>query len=147
MTSPGVSPGVSVSRSARGALALAGKAVEAAMRPAHCEEFIDRLFSIPELEAVELDRRRGVTRLRFERGASATGDQLRSLAAVMKNGRPVSHPVPELSRIEALARERPVRLWRVGKRLTFVEVTKRGPNRRGRAGPAIGLRRESNPGG
>jgi hypothetical protein len=129
---------LSVRRSVRGSLMLTGKAVEAAMKPAHWEEFVDRLFSMPHLASVELRRDAGTARLRFERGSGTVPDRLRSLAAAMRNGAPQhQYRLPDPARLDALTGGRPLRLWRAGGRLTFLEVTGGRSGRRRFYHPAL----------
>lgn len=111
----------------RGVLVLAGKAIENAIKPAHRREFIDRLFSMPDLAAVTLGN--GKARLRFKAGAGRAPELLRGIAKVMRAGKREQFTLADLELIAVVSQDRPIRIWRTGDRLTFLRVKALAPER------------------
>lgn len=99
------------------------------MKPGHCREFIDRVFSIPWLLALELDIDGCRSRLRFEPQAGSIPELLRSLAEAMRSATPDPVALADLGLIQALSRDRPITISRVGDRLTFLRVKRMRPER------------------
>lgn len=122
----------------RETLVMSGRTVEIAMRPGHCQEFIDRVFSMPKLLALELDLAAGHARLRFETGAGSIPELLRSLAQAMRSEKPGHFALADFGLIEALSRDRPIGIWRLGGRLTFLRVKRLRPERYRFFHPAFG---------
>ena len=106
----------------RGTLVISGATVERALKPGRRREFIDRLFSIPNLSALELDLDARHARLRFEPGAESIPESLRCLANAMRSKRPGRFALADLGLIQDLSRDRPIGIWRAGNRLTFLRV-------------------------
>jgi len=124
------SPPLDVRQGGRGVLVLSGKPVELAMKAEHRREFVERLFSIPELSSLELSRSAGQARLRFGGHAGSThASLLRSLAKAMRALKADHIAMADMEMITALSPDRPIELWRAGTRVTFLRVKALRPQR------------------
>jgi hypothetical protein len=115
-------PALDVRPLGRRALLIAGRPVEVAMKPDHRREFIDRLFSMPELSCIELALDSGHATLGFDPAAGSPGEVLKSLAKAMRSAKPGHFELADLELIELISRERRIGIWRAGGRLTFLRV-------------------------
>jgi cation transport ATPase len=129
MSRAAASPELAVKPAGRGVLIMSGKPVEYAMKPEHRREFIERVFSIPKLSRLELAIDEGHARLRFERGAGAPPELLRSLARAMRAEKPDQSALADLGLIEVLSPDRRMEISRAGSRLTFLRVKALRPER------------------
>jgi manganese/zinc-transporting P-type ATPase C len=109
----------------------------------NAREFLSRVFQLPEVSEVEIDARRGSSRLRFSPKTSGT-DILHKLREVLIPGDHKAPAIPtrgnDLHIETAVAR--PVRVTRVGDVLSTWQVRMRGRNRVRLAHPALRSRKD-----
>jgi hypothetical protein len=75
-------------------LILGGETIAAAAKAATRRQLINRLFSIPSLQSLRLNRRTGEVRLEFAARLHSTADVLTTLAEAMGGRPPIALPLP-----------------------------------------------------
>jgi E1-E2 ATPase len=75
-------------------LVLGGETIAAAAKAPTRRQLINRLFSIPSLQSLRLNRRKGEVRLEFAARLHSTADVLATLAEAMGGRPPISLPLP-----------------------------------------------------
>jgi hypothetical protein len=113
-------PEIQVRRERGGVLAISGKPIELALKREHRREFVERVFSVPEVESVSLHP--DCARVHFARAAGPAAGLLKRLANAMRSASREQFGFADLDLVEVLAPERPVRIRRAGDRLTFLDV-------------------------
>jgi hypothetical protein len=113
----------------RATLVLSGRTVEVAMKPGHCREFIDRVFSVPGVAALELNLDACGARVHFEPDAGPVSGRLKGLAKAMRAAEPARAGLADLELIRAVSRDKPIEIRRAGERLTFLRIQHIRPER------------------
>jgi hypothetical protein len=103
-------------------LILGGETIAAAAKAPTRRQLINRLFSIPSLQSLRMNRRKGEVRLQFAARSHATADVLTTLAEAMGGRPPIALPLPHEEVILGNKGSASFEIYRTGSGLTLWRV-------------------------